>query len=341
MGLWSALSRQEQLRLALAVARRRGAALARAYPNVLGVGAGYRARRDAADPIDEVCLRFLVRRKWSGARGGAGAIPRRIRTTVTIDGRRRTLAIPTDVSAFDGGQPHATAPLAVDLTAGITTRSQGQPVDFGSVCCLVRNAAVAGERYLLSCYHVFSPTLTATPFEADCVATASGRVLATLMEPADPLHPRHAIDAALALVDDPQVDRIAVWGRRPVARATAHDLLALRPDTPLTLAALRTAPDSTAGAAVVRPGPLRAVFQSLFPQPLPFDYRATAGRIFRFPNTVQYLAEVRPGDSGCALLDERGTLYGMHFYGQGRSGFAFAATSLFDDEAFPFEIVLG
>ncbi|MFN9212358.1 MAG: trypsin-like peptidase domain-containing protein [Betaproteobacteria bacterium] len=337
MSLWSALSRAEQWQLALAVAQRRGAELTRRYPNVVGVGAGYRSRREEAHPVDEICLRFMVRRKWTRAAAGRGTIPPHIRTTVNHGGRRRVVSIPTDVSVFAGGAPQAT----LDLTAGITTRRHGQPLDFGAACCLVRNAAHPGERYLLSCYHVFSTRLDAAPFDADCVDTATGRPLATRMEPADPQHPQRAVDAALALVDDPAVDGIAAWGRRPVARATTRDLLALRLDTPLVLTALRTAPRSSAGPAVVRPGPLRAVFQSLFPQPLPFDYRATAGRVFQFSNTVQYLADVRPGDSGSALLDDRGTLYGMHFWGRGREGFAFAATRLFDDGVFPFDIVLG
>lgn len=316
-----------QFRIATEVARRRGPALARAFPNVVAVGAGFRALSTTELPVDEVCLRFLVSRKWKRGHGRGSAIPRRIRASVTLRGRKLVLDIPTDVSEFRAGRPHAT----LDVTRGITTYAAHGPRDVGAACCLVRNAEQPGERYVLSCYHVFSPSLTELPGAIRCRVSPGGPAIGPLLEIADPDGPDVALDAALALVEDSAVTALSCHARRLTSRATDYDLSVLVDQTQLYVYA-------RGGAG--RRGPLDAFFQSLFPNPVAFDYRATAGRVLYFSDTLQYVAPVQPGDSGAAVADATGKLYGMHFYGEGNVGFALSAPRLFDYGVFPFDIEL-
>jgi hypothetical protein len=336
MSTWDRLSPKRQLEIALAVARRRGKRLQQAYPNVVSVGAGYRTRRQQDLPTDEVCLRFLVHRKWRSSKRRGDAIPRFVRTRVGIRGKTRVLDIPTDVTEFRFGEPQ----LALPLTAGITARHEGKARDHGSACCMVCNVASPAERYLLSCYHLFSPVMNELPGAIDCIDADGGAVIGPLLEIADPDGPRVALDAALASVTLPDVDRFSIWDRAPVTRATDAMLDALDAGASLFVSGRRLAPAVGDLPAAARHGPLPARFQSRFPNAIPFDYRRSSGRIFRFADTLQYIAAVRPGDSGAAVMDGLGTLYGMHFYGQGNVGFALSAPRLFDPDVFPFDIEL-
>jgi hypothetical protein len=336
MDRWSQLGREARFAVALDVARRQGRRLMRAFPNVVSVGAGFRSRSESRNVVDEVCLRFLVRGKWKSRRARAGRIPPYIRAGAMLGRRKIVVSIPTDVSEFRGGAPHA----ALDLSGGITSRKRGRQIDYGASCCLVRNADSPGERYLLSCYHVFAPGLDEPPGDIDCVASPGDRRIGPMLEVADPYARSNALDAALVLVEDGQVDALPTWGRRPISHATDFDLQSLHENARLFVHARRVAPESGGLPAATRPGPLAATFQSLFPNPTPFDYRQTAGRTVLFADTLQYVADVRPGDSGSALMDEEGKLFGMHFYGLGNVGFAFAAPRLFDPGVFPFDIVL-
>jgi hypothetical protein len=243
--------------------------------------------------------------------------------------------IPTDVSEFYGGAPHAN----LDLTEGIVSRRTNTLIDYGSSCCLVQNAT-GGERYLLTCYHVFSPSLSDSPGDIDCVASGGGTPIGPMLEVADPQSTTAALDAALALMEDASVGVVSTWGRYPSACATEFDIQSLHPGAELFVHGRRVAPAFGGQPEVTRLAPLPATFQSVFPNPIPFDYRRTAGKVLYFADTLQYVAGVRPGDSGAAVLDGEGTLFGMHFYGQDTIGFAFSAPRLFDANIFPFDIVL-
>jgi hypothetical protein len=336
MDIWSKLERTKQFQIALGLARRKGASLKAESPNVISVGAGFRSRTGAALPTDEVCLRILVRRKWKSARAGRGSIPRYVRTRVRIGRKTVAVSIPTDVSEFRGGAPH----VGINLTAGITSRRSGKPLDYGSACCMVRNATSQGERYLLTCYHVFSPSLRDTPGGLDCVSSSGGRLIGPMLEIADPESTGTALDAALALVEDSALDSASTWGRVPVSRATDNDISLLPQEPDLFVYGRRVAPAVGNLPEVTRPGPLPAAFQSLFSDSIPFDYQQTAGRTLYFADTIEYVADVRPGDSGAAVMNSAGKLFGMHFYGQGNTGYAFSAPRLFDPDVFPFDIVL-
>ena len=334
MDAWSRLDRTTQFRIAVDVATRRGAALARQHANVLSVGAGLRSRDWSRVLSDEVCLRFLVARKWKTRR--PGGVPSHIGSVARVGGHLLRVAIPTDVSEFSGGSPQA----FLDLTGGIVSRNAGQPVDSGAMCCMVHNAAMPGERYLLTCYHLFSPTLSDAPGGGlDCVGPL-GSPLGQVLEVANPDAPSAGLDAALVLLDDPTLDSLPTWSQVPLRRATDVDIGRLTEAGPLSICARRMAPAIDGRPAVTRTAPLPADFHSYFPHPLPFDYRATAGRVLSIAGTVQYVSPVLPGDSGSAVLDGDGVLVGMHFFGQGNTGFAMSAPRLFGPGVFSIELEL-
>lgn len=328
MDTWSSLDRATQFRIALEIATKRGKQLARAHSNVISVGAGFRSQDRIGVLTQEVCLRYLVRKKWKRRR--PDGVPPQVGSVALVGGRRVRVSVPTDVSEFIGGSPHS--PL--NITDGITSRNEGQLVDYGSSCCLVRNAAIPGERYLLSCYHVFSPSLSDAPSSSlDCLGP-TGVDLGQLLEIANPDAPSTGLDAALVLLEDANVDSLPNWSQVPAARATDFDISQLTEGGQLSVYGRRVAPAVGGRQAVTRTGPLPASFHSYFPDALPFDYRATAGRFLSIACTIQYVCDVLPGDSGSAVLDANGMLVGMHFYGQGDTGFAMAAPRLFDPGVF-------
>lgn len=333
---WPALDDGTRFRIALEVARRRGPSLCSASANIISVGAGFRFRGPERQLLPEVCLRFMVRRKWAGRRQHASRIPAFIRAYPLLDGRRRLVLIPTDVSEFRFGQPHG----SLDLTGGITSRQGGVGLEHGSACCVVSDAEMASRRFLLSCYHVFSPRLQhPRPSGLDCIASDTGSFIGDVWDAARADTPG-GLDAALVLIDDAGLDRLPVWGREPLSKATDFDLSCLHERGPLFLQGRRVAPATSTLPAEPRDDALTVQFAGLFPQPLPFDYRATAGRVFHFSDTIQYVGAVRPGDSGAALLDGPGMLYGMHFYGDGQLGYALSAPRLFDPGVFEHDILL-
>lgn len=263
-------------------------------------------------------------------------VPSHIGSVARVGRHRLRVDIPTDVSEFSGGSPHA----FVDLTGGIVSRNAGQPVDCGASCCMVHNAAMPGERYLLTCYHVFSPSLSDAPGSAlECVGPL-GSPLGQVLEVASPDAPSAGLDAALVLLDDPALDSLPTWGQGVLRRATDVDIGWLTEAGPLAICARRVAPAIDGRRAVTRTGPLPAEFHSYFPHPLPFDYRATAGRVLSIAGTLQYVSPVLPGDSGSAVLDGDGVLVGMHFFGMGNTGFAMSAPRLFDPGVFSIELEL-
>jgi hypothetical protein len=330
---WQDLGRGDRFQIALAVARRRGAAWVRAYDNVVSTGAGFRLSGDREERVDEICLCFLVRRKWSTLRERPQKIPSFIVARPVLRGRRLFVRIPTDVSKFKGGAPQAIQ----DMTRGVTSRLNGNRLDFGSTCCQVRNARIAEERYLLTCFHAFSSSLRRPPQDGlDCEAD-DGTFLGPLDDTADPTG-SSAVDAALVRLTNAAIDDISLWGFAPSTRATDFDLenLALRGD--LFVLARQVAPAAGGLPALVRSGPLAATFTKVITSSTAYAYGP--GRSFSFADTIEYKAAVRPGDSGSALVDTAGMLYGMHFYGRGEFGYALSAPRLFDPEVFSLDIVI-
>lgn len=331
---WSTLNAAQRFQVALAVARRRGRAFRKAIDNVVSVGAGFRLRGPENALVEEVCLCFMVRHKWADRRTRVQKIPGYVTAYALVQGRRVRVRIPTDVSEFKGGDPHA----VLNLTDGILSRVHGDVKEFGAGCCLVRNAAIPNERYLLSCYHVFSKTLARPPETGiDCIA--NDVVIGPISAAARADGPA-ALDAALILVDDETIQDVSVWGQMPRSRATDFDIESLPMRGQLFILGRRVAPAVGNISEEIRGRPIPAAFRAVLPNSTDYDYRATAGRFFTFADTIEYVANVRPGDSGAALVDSAGMLYGMHFFGRGQFGYALAAPRLFDPEIFPFDIIL-
>lgn len=331
---WSDLSTVEQFQIALGVARRRGRVLTRTFDNVVSVGAGFRLRGDANDLVDEVCLCFLVRRKWADRRTRTQKIPQFVVAYANVRGKRLRVSIPTDVSEFKGGAPQS----ALNLTSGVMSTIGGNPMDLGSVCCLVRNAALPNERYLLSCYHVFSRTLDRPP-QAGIDCSAGGVAIGSTIDAASAIG-TSALDAALVRVDDPATTEISVWGLAPSRRATDFDIEQMVGRGQLFVLGRQVAPAAGGLPEEARSDPVPAVFRQIIPVPTEYDYRATAGRTFTFSETIEYKAAVRPGDSGAALVDTQGMVYGMHFFGRDGFGYSLSAARLFDPGIFSLDIAL-
>lgn len=326
---WAALDLGSQFRTALAVARRRGPAWVRQFDNVVSVGAGFRLRGAQDELVREVCLCFGVARKWVDTRQRPQKIPCHVAAMAEQGGRRVRVLIPTDVATFKRGAPQAVR----SLTDGLNSRRHGQPQDLAAACCLVEDAGLPGQRFLLTCYHAFVPDLR-RPLPAGMDATDdAGAAIGLLAEAASASGPR-AVDAALVSVDAAGVDAVSVWGLNITQRANAFDIEDLPNRGPLWVLGRRVAPASAAGPAEVRSEPVRARFRQYIVVRTRFDYAGTAGRSFVFGEVIEYQAATRPGDSGAALVDDRGLLYGMHFYGFGGNGYAFAAPRLFDDGVF-------
>lgn len=327
MNAWNRLGKRTQLRIALDVARVRGEILRKKFANVVGIGAGFRTTGQEPSIEAEVCLRFLVRKKWRRHRQTTTSVPRYIAAYPAIRNKRTRVQIPTDVSEFRGGGPHAT----LDLTSGIETFSNGSPVEYGAACCLVCDANA--QRYVLTCYHVFVPDMQ-YPADAgsSCVVSATSTQIGDMKDAADP----SALDAALAAVEDTNVTTAPVWSQSPVSRASDYDLTTLVDHPALYVFARATTPPGTT-SHMRRTGPLDAQFVSILPMHS-FPYPGVG--TFTFSDVIEYKATVFPGDSGSAVMDGDGKLFGMHFYGQGNLGYALSAPRLFDPNRFSSEISL-
>jgi Trypsin-like peptidase domain len=332
---WAALDGSSQFRAALAVARRRGPGWVRQFDNVVTVGAGFRLRGAQDELVREVCLCFGVKRKWHDTRQRMQKIPAHVAAMVERDGRRVRVLIPTDVAEFKRGAPQA----ASSLTGGITTRRDGQPQDLAAACCVVEDAGLSGQRFLLTCYHAFVPDLR-RPIPAGMDATDEAGAAIGLLAEAASASGLRAVDAALVSVDAAWLDTVSVWGLAITQRADAFDIEDLPNRGALWVLGRRVAPASGAGPAQTRSEPVRAQFRQVIVVRTEFDYASTAGRSFVFGEVIEYQAATRPGDSGAALVDSQGLLYGMHFYGFGGNGYAFTAPRLFDDGVFLGELRL-
>jgi Trypsin-like peptidase domain len=324
---WERASLLTQFGWALGVARRRGRELRTRYPSVIAVGAGRRFRAGKTI-VGEVCLRFLVRRKRKTPH--RFDVPQKLVAYVRVGGKRRRIAIPTDVSEFVNGRPH------VELAAGIETREGGTPLELGAACCLVTDGLVPPTRYLLTCYHVFSPAMQAVGDDLACVDCATKNPIGSMAASTTVGAPGDPVDAALVAVGG-GFTKLTLWGHVIPSKATDYDLHLLVNGTSLELYARINVPRSV-GTVPPRTGPLTAIFQGVIPS-LECNY-PDAGRDFTFQDVIEYTADAYPGDSGAALADTAGKLYGMHFYATNDFAYALSAPRLFDPGIFTIGIAL-
>lgn len=148
-----------QIQLAREVVITRAAELTLAYRNLVMVTAGFRSRRASSglhEVHDEVCILFVVKRKWSdpGQAVRGQVLPRHLLTFGNVDGQRVLFAVPTDVQParwFVGAVARADSAVAVDV------QDPEHPAH-GTMTCGVRVDASAPEGSMaLSALHVLSP----------------------------------------------------------------------------------------------------------------------------------------------------------------------------------------
>jgi len=99
--IWTGLSVKEREDLARETVQTREKELRLAFPDVIGIGYGLKARRNVEGRFtDEVCVTFIVRNKWAETplRPRKRAIPQYLYAYCTIEAERRRCAIPTDVN---------------------------------------------------------------------------------------------------------------------------------------------------------------------------------------------------------------------------------------------------
>jgi hypothetical protein len=324
---WSRMPLQKRLKIALAVARRRGTEFARQYRGVLSVGAGFRLRK--GQPVaEDVCLRILVKKK--GKRPGRHDVPCEIRTYISHRGRRSIVRIPTDVSELSEGRPHT------NLTGGIVTQDSSGPLEYGSACCIVKDKNSPADKYLLTCHHVVSPSMQAVPGPLACLDCSTNLQIADYDAAANSFDPGGSLDAAL-LATSPGVVPIDVWGHVITGKASDADLTTLTTTTPLWVLVRRIVPNTP--GVPPRQNALPATFHTVWPSRT-YAYPAPASANFTFADTIEYAAATAPGDSGSAVIGEDGTLFGMHFFADATSSYALSAPRLFDSGAFSIDIWL-
>ena len=152
------LDLEQRLAVADEIAETRGAELCRAYANVIDIGAGYRTRRDKKGRQrtgKEVAVTFHVSRKWKGDRDGKARdlIPKELFTYVSIKGRRKLCAVPTDVSdANDDGPAETEAPRRRVRVKPPSPLVSGN----GSITCIIKRRERDNTVFAISCRHVFS-----------------------------------------------------------------------------------------------------------------------------------------------------------------------------------------
>lgn len=141
----------------------RAAELCLAYSALIDISAGYKLKRGAKTGQTRVgrtpCVRFMVKRKWSGS-GGQNPreiLPKFLFAYATQDGARVLCAVPTDVIAASdflrvGPQKERVA---------VTPENPASPAErddhaYGTITCVVRRRESPAQLFAMSCRHVFS-----------------------------------------------------------------------------------------------------------------------------------------------------------------------------------------
>jgi hypothetical protein len=332
---WHSLEREDQYEAAmrLADAIHRSDSKRQISPDATSVGTGPRESSPDSKKhydLDEVVLIVDVAKKRAKSRCKSALIPEFVQASIPIDGRRRVLAIPTDVR----NQPEIPKGQAdpFKVRAESQERPPNQPVN-GSFCALVKNTSGNEElRYVLTCHHVAFLSLNHPQLLPDlttiCRHQSGSSISATMGVSSRPAKfstdGSFSIDAGLVLLEASSQARlqsfwpvvidnwvrkrkhisahfgfgVSVWNRRLQGAST-------------TFTALRVA----------------------------FPVKYAGGGIAHFAQLIEYKLDhhvTRAGDSGGALLGIGGTLVGMHIAGVEnlKIGFAIPAYSLMRSSAF-------
>lgn len=227
---FKSLGRQGQFLLAHEVVETREHELRLAYPDLVGIGFGFKSKRvesgRATRLIRTPCVVFEVKRKrqFTRAVGMGRKLPAFLYAYVGEAGSRRLCALPTDVkesAAYGKPAPHGDE-LDSDLPFGIVVRGLKPGVDGvgGTIACAVTRPSDPGRLYALSCRHVLGRSLEDDPDVASgCrvnVASMSGpfigrteKIRGTLLST-----PAPSFDAQLLRVSDKDALRMALVGLR-------------------------------------------------------------------------------------------------------------------------------
>jgi hypothetical protein len=292
-----ALPQAEQRKLAQEIAITRRADLIRAHVDVIGVNAGYRVRRNAANRPEiqpEVCVTLLVKQKKQKARVPvARRVPEVLLAYWTVGDRRVLCAVPTDVE--DAKPLRAIRPLT-----RVEANAPGQPESApGVIACAVQ---MAGRIYAISCRHVFGMALRPNPpaLDASEISLAGeAQPVARATEHAGALERglEFSFDSQLAEVTDAERLRPVLRRVRYISRARGWDDL------------------EGGGAAWILTGrgPILARYARQHTMPVDYtddleDIRHEVVAFFHTP-----AGSPQPGDSGSPIMtaQDGGKLLGM------------------------------
>ncbi|MEQ1893461.1 MAG: hypothetical protein ABL998_13015, partial [Planctomycetota bacterium] len=166
-----------------------------------------------------MCVRLLVRRKWTRPGRRPGAIPERL--LVIIGKGRRRYSVPTDVDVLvERGRSGPQAGTA--LRDGVVARApDGSGGLNGSVCCLVQERGDPSRVYALGCHHVFTRSLKMPGClpqpDSQLFRRGSNARLGALADWANlGGGVKFGLDAALVRLDSPGDCSLAPWTVLPV-----------------------------------------------------------------------------------------------------------------------------
>lgn len=305
---WLELDECTQREVLERLAKTRGARYRREFQELASVGFGY--KRVKGEKLPQLCFAFLVLCKTERE----PQLPKFIRAVVVHRGKRRHVDVPTDVEELGKAKPHAGANAAW----GVYVASQNYPQinATGAICCLVRVEG-RSELFALSCHHVLtlSSELPNGSVANDVlVADRAEHVPFGRLAACSPMKPNkpNQIDAALAVVNG---DTQWVYNGASVANVE-RGLVEPRGCGIFTPRGLEPATY------------IKTFYDLLLKYPTMSPVRIVAA--------YQFNASTLPGDSGSAVMDSNGTLYGMHFWGDPARNFSLAipAGYLFQPAAF-------
>lgn len=305
---WQELDERAQHKVLERLAKTRGARYRREFRELASVGFGYKQVR--GEKLPQLCFAFLVLRKTKRAT----QLPKFIRAVVVHRGKKRHVDVPTDVEELGKAKPQ----VGANAASGIYVASQNHPQinATGALCCLVRVEG-RSELFALSCHHVLtlSSKLPNGSVANDVlVADRAQHVPYGHLATYSPMKPNkpNQIDAALAVVNG---DTHWVYNGASVA-TVEMGLVEPRGCGIFTPRGLEPATY------------IKTFYDVVLKYPTMSPVRIVAA--------YQFNASTLPGDSGSAVMDNDGTLYGMHFWGDPARSFSLAipAGYLFQPAAF-------
>jgi len=323
-----------KLQLAREIAQTRAPELTLGYRNLVGVVAGFKRKSNKlgkAALTREPCVIFIVRSKWrSKTTGGDQRLPSHVTAFADWQGRRRMVAVPTDVQLETGWIAATQGLSAVQVKVGSRQ-------DFGTLACVVKVSQSQHYDYCgLSALHVLSPpwlTGNGLPCAGHAVqglsAPGGGAVpwgTSILAGGMLPPSPDIGFDAQLANLTD--------WRsvRKQLGQQNVLSLSEPFVQTPARFDELVTADGGATFEILIpdnhpkAPGRPRlfAVFDSYIERGVPIAYQTGEGGE-RYVSHFELLKlaplggqTTRPGDSGSLVVLHTGSRYtivGMHIAG--------------------------